>query len=72
MGVSLTLVQSGWPCSGLSAPEMEAEVGSLWKACSLLRLRMGKELAAGQWALLQSSGQGWEDCRTSMDPACPT
>nr|KAF6441037.1 hypothetical protein HJG63_012262 [Rousettus aegyptiacus] len=25
---------------------MEAEMGSLWKACSLLRLRMGKELAA--------------------------
>ncbi|XP_006913995.2 tubulin epsilon and delta complex protein 2 [Pteropus alecto] len=38
--------RSGWPCSGLSAPEMEAEVGSLWKACSLLRLRMGQELAA--------------------------
>lgn len=41
--VSLTRVQSGWP----SATEVEAEVGRLQKACSLLRLRMEEELMAG-------------------------
>ncbi|EPQ09648.1 hypothetical protein D623_10005631, partial [Myotis brandtii] len=35
---------SGWPSSGLSAAEVEAEVGRLQKACSLLRLRMEEEL----------------------------
>ncbi|XP_066238942.1 tubulin epsilon and delta complex protein 2 isoform X3 [Saccopteryx leptura] len=35
---------SGWPGSGLSAAEVEAEVGCLQKACSLLRLRMREEL----------------------------
>ncbi|KAF5917585.1 hypothetical protein HPG69_000048, partial [Diceros bicornis minor] len=45
-GVSLTRVQSGWPGSGLSAAEVEREVGRLRKACSLLRLRMGEELTA--------------------------
>uniref|UniRef100_A0A8C0LP96 Tubulin epsilon and delta complex 2 n=1 Tax=Canis lupus dingo TaxID=286419 RepID=A0A8C0LP96_CANLU len=37
---------SGWPGSGLSAAEVEAEVGLLWKACSLLRQRMEEELLA--------------------------
>ncbi|KAB1252039.1 Tubulin epsilon and delta complex protein 2 [Camelus dromedarius] len=37
---------SGWPSSRLSPAEVEAEVGRLRKACSLLRLRMGKELTA--------------------------
>ncbi|XP_036776464.2 tubulin epsilon and delta complex protein 2 isoform X7 [Manis pentadactyla] len=37
---------SGWPSSGLSAAEVEAEVGRLRTACWLLRLRMGEELAA--------------------------
>lgn len=46
-GVSLTRVQSGRPGSGLSAAEVEAEVGSLWNACSRLRQRMEEELAAG-------------------------
>ncbi|XP_017531518.3 tubulin epsilon and delta complex protein 2 isoform X2 [Manis javanica] len=42
---------SGWPSSGLSAAEVEAEVGRLRRACWLLRLRMGEELAAdpGDW-----------------------
>lgn len=73
MGVSLTCVQSGWPSSGLSAAEVEAEVGRLQKACSLLRLRMEEELTRGQWALIQVFvwGWGWGCCRTSMDPACP-
>ncbi|XP_066131306.1 tubulin epsilon and delta complex protein 2 isoform X2 [Saccopteryx bilineata] len=35
---------SGWPSSGLSAAEVEAEVGCLQKASSLLRLRMREEL----------------------------
>ncbi|XP_037013293.2 tubulin epsilon and delta complex protein 2 isoform X3 [Artibeus jamaicensis] len=35
---------SGWPSSGLSAAEVEAEVGRLQKACLLLRLRMVEEL----------------------------
>ncbi|XP_014649031.1 PREDICTED: uncharacterized protein C16orf59 homolog isoform X1 [Ceratotherium simum simum] len=39
-------MQSGWPGSGLSAAEVEREVGRLRKACSLLRLRMGEELTA--------------------------
>lgn len=51
-GVSLTCVQSGWPSSGLSAAEVEAEVGRLQKACLLLRLRMEEELRAGQWTLI--------------------
>ncbi|XP_036265439.1 tubulin epsilon and delta complex protein 2 isoform X2 [Pipistrellus kuhlii] len=38
-------VTSGWPSSGLSAAEVEAEVGRLQKACLLLRLRMEEELA---------------------------
>ncbi|XP_027467509.1 tubulin epsilon and delta complex protein 2 isoform X3 [Zalophus californianus] len=37
---------SGWPGSGLSAAEVEAEVGLLRKACSLLRWRMEEELSA--------------------------
>ncbi|XP_036166668.1 tubulin epsilon and delta complex protein 2 isoform X1 [Myotis myotis] len=37
-------VTSGWPSSRLSAAEVEAEVGRLQKACSLLRLRMEEEL----------------------------
>ncbi|XP_021553923.1 tubulin epsilon and delta complex protein 2 [Neomonachus schauinslandi] len=37
---------SGWPGSGLSAAEAEAEVGLLQKACSLLRRRMEEELSA--------------------------
>ncbi|KAM8951862.1 tubulin epsilon and delta complex protein 2 isoform 1-T1 [Lycaon pictus] len=37
---------SGWPGSGLSAAEVEAEAGLLWKACSLLRQRMEEELLA--------------------------
>nr|XP_055197374.1 tubulin epsilon and delta complex protein 2 isoform X2 [Nyctereutes procyonoides] len=37
---------SGWPGSGLSAAEVEAEAGLLWKACSLLRQRMEEELSA--------------------------
>ncbi|XP_024409196.2 tubulin epsilon and delta complex protein 2 isoform X2 [Desmodus rotundus] len=37
---------SGWPSSGLSAAEVEAEVGRLQKACLLLRLRMEEELRA--------------------------
>ncbi|XP_015094741.2 tubulin epsilon and delta complex protein 2 isoform X2 [Vicugna pacos] len=37
---------SGWPSSRLSPAEVEAEVGRLQKACSLLRLRMGEELTA--------------------------
>ncbi|XP_023620257.1 uncharacterized protein C16orf59 homolog isoform X4 [Myotis lucifugus] len=37
-------VTSGWPSSGLSAAEVEAEVGRLQKACLLLRLRMEEEL----------------------------
>ncbi|KAM5198541.1 tubulin epsilon and delta complex protein 2 [Hipposideros larvatus] len=36
---------SGCPSSRLSAAEVEAEVGRLWKACSLLRQRMEAELA---------------------------
>ncbi|XP_045676753.1 tubulin epsilon and delta complex protein 2 isoform X2 [Phyllostomus hastatus] len=35
---------SGWPSSGLSAAEVEAEVGCLQKACLQLRLRMVEEL----------------------------
>lgn len=69
--VSLTCVQSGWPHSRLSAAEVEAEVGSLWKACSLLRLRMEEELAAGQWTLIQVSDQGGKGCRTGMNTAYP-
>lgn len=61
--VSLTHVQSGCPSSGLSAAEVEAEVGRLWKTCLLLRQRMEAELAAGQWALIQVSGWGGKDCR---------
>ena len=57
-GLSLTRVQSGWPGSGLSAAEVEAEVGLLWKACSLLRQRMEEELLAGQWALVCVLGVG--------------
>ncbi|XP_012410043.2 tubulin epsilon and delta complex protein 2 [Trichechus manatus latirostris] len=37
---------SGRPNMGLSAAAVEAEVGRLRQACSLLRLRMGAELAA--------------------------
>uniref|UniRef100_G1PVI7 Tubulin epsilon and delta complex 2 n=1 Tax=Myotis lucifugus TaxID=59463 RepID=G1PVI7_MYOLU len=40
----LQKMQSGWPSSGLSAAEVEAEVGRLQKACLLLRLRMEEEL----------------------------
>jgi len=39
-------MMSGWPGSGLSAAEAEAEVGLLQKACSLLRRRMEEELSA--------------------------
>ncbi|XP_062956149.1 tubulin epsilon and delta complex protein 2 isoform X1 [Cynocephalus volans] len=37
---------SCWPSSGLSAMEVEVEVGRLRNACSLLRLRMREELSA--------------------------
>ena len=56
--VSLTRVQSGGPGSGLSAAAVEAEVGLLRTACSLLRRRMEEVLSAGQWALLRVLGQG--------------
>ncbi|XP_004403232.1 PREDICTED: uncharacterized protein C16orf59 homolog [Odobenus rosmarus divergens] len=39
-------MMSGWPGSGLSAAEVEAEVGLLRKACSLLRWQMEEELSA--------------------------
>uniref|UniRef100_A0A9L0K286 Tubulin epsilon and delta complex 2 n=1 Tax=Equus asinus TaxID=9793 RepID=A0A9L0K286_EQUAS len=42
----LRKMQSGWPSSRLCAAEVEAEVGRLRKACSLLRQRMGEELTA--------------------------
>ncbi|XP_078200535.1 tubulin epsilon and delta complex protein 2 isoform X9 [Callithrix jacchus] len=37
---------SGGPQPRLSTEEVEAETGRLWKACSLLRLRMREELSA--------------------------
>ncbi|XP_045848468.1 tubulin epsilon and delta complex protein 2 [Meles meles] len=37
---------SGWPGSGLAAAEVEAEVGLLRKACSLMRQRMEEVLSA--------------------------
>lgn len=57
-GVSLTCVQSGWLGSELSAAQVEAEVGLLRKACSLLRQRMEEELSAGERALVCVSGHG--------------
>ncbi|KAL0617243.1 Tubulin epsilon and delta complex protein 2 [Plecturocebus cupreus] len=49
---------SGGPQPRLSAAEVEAETGRLWKACSLLRLRMREELSAGAWVL----GLSQEEC----------
>ncbi|XP_034526459.1 tubulin epsilon and delta complex protein 2 isoform X2 [Ailuropoda melanoleuca] len=61
---------SGSPGSGLSAAQVEAEVGLLRKACSLLRQRMEEELSAGERALVCVSGQGGlRDWRTW--PALP-
>ncbi|KAK2097328.1 hypothetical protein P7K49_022779 [Saguinus oedipus] len=48
--VFLTHVQSGGPQPRLSTEEVEAETGRLWKACSMLRLRMREELSAGAWS----------------------